>query len=302
MDRLHAMQVFVAVVDTRSISAAAVRLGSGQPAVSKTLAALEAHLGVTLLLRSTRGSALTEAGRRFLAHARTTLDEAEAAEVAARDEGLSLTGPLRIAAPPTYATQVIIPHLGEFRARHPGIVLDLLLDDRRIDMIAEGIDLALRGGRLDDSTVVARRVDRAEQWVVASRAYCERRGTPDHPRELPGHDFIEYTAWNAATWRFARGGVEEPVTVPATMRVSAAEALRAAVFAGLGCAIVSERMIQRALDNPALVRLLRDWTLPEGDFWLCAPAGRRMGAKARAFSGWLDEIVARMAGGGPPLS
>jgi DNA-binding transcriptional LysR family regulator len=297
MDRLHAMQVFTAVVDSGSISAAAARIGSGQPAVSKTLAALEAHLGVALMVRSTRGSALTEAGRRFLAHARTTLDEADAAEAAARDEALALIGPLRIAAPPTYAAQVIIPRLGEFRTRHPGIMLDLLLDDRRIDMIAEGIDLALRGGRLDDSTIVARRVDRSPRCVMASRAYCARRGMPQHPRELPAHDFIEYAVWTGATWRFARGGAEEPVTIPATLRVSAAEAMRAAIFADLGCAIVSERMIQRDLDTPDLVRLLPAWTLPAGDFWLCAPAGRRMGAKARAFSDWLDEIIAALPAG-----
>jgi DNA-binding transcriptional LysR family regulator len=292
MDRLAAMQTFIAVVDSGSISAAAARLGVGQPAVSKSLAALEAHLGVPLLLRSTRGSALTEAGRRFLSHARAVLDEAEAAEAAARDEAAALRGILRIAAPPAYANEVVIPALGAFRERHPAIMLDLILDDRRVDLLGEGIELALRGGAIADSAIVARRIDRPPRLVAASPAWCEARAVPTHPRELLAQDWIEYAPWSGTAWRFTRGAASEGVAVTPTLRVSAAEALRVALLAGLGCAIVSERMVQRDLAAGALVRLLPGWNLPAGEMWLLSPAGRRMSARARAFSGWLDEVIA----------
>jgi DNA-binding transcriptional LysR family regulator len=297
MDRLAAMQTFVAVIDSGSISAAAARLGVGQPAVSKSLAALEAHLGVPLLLRSTRGSALTDAGRRFLSHARAVLDEAEAAEAAARDEAAALTGVLRIAAPPAYANEVLIPALGSFRSQFPGIMLDLILDDRRVDLLGEGIELALRGGAIADSTIIARRIDRPRRLVVASEAWLAGRTPPQHPRELIGQAWIEYATWSGMAWRFTRGAQCETLTFAPTLRVSAAEALRVAVEAGLGCAIVSERMVQRDLRSGALVRLLPDWDLPTGEMWLLSPAGRRMSARARAFVTWLDAVVADLTAG-----
>lgn len=298
MDRLAAMQTFVAVIDSGSISAAAARLGVGQPAVSKSLAALEAHLGVPLLLRSTRGSALTDAGRRFLGHARAVIDEAEAAEAAARDEAAALTGVLRIAAPPAYANEVLIPALGSFRAQHPGIMLDLILDDRRVDLLGEGIELALRGGAIADSAIIARRFDRPRRLVVASRAWLAERTPPVHPRELIGQAWIEYATWSGTAWRFTRGEESETLTFAPALRVSAAESLRVAARAGLGCAIVSERMVQRDLASGTLVPVLPGWDLPAGEMWLLSPAGRRMSAKARAFAAWLDAVVAGLAATG----
>lgn len=294
MDRFNAMRVFVAIAEAGSIGGAAERLGLGQPAVSKTLAALEQHLGVALLVRSTRGSSLTEAGRRYLAHARITLDEAETAEAAARDEAASLRGLLRVAAAPAYANEVIVPRLASFRTRYPEITLDLLLEDRRVDLIAEGIDLALRGGAMNDSTMIARRIDRAARIVVASRSYLEARPTPQHPRDLLAHDWIDYAPWSGAPWRFERGETIQSLTFTPILRVSAAEALRTALLSGLGCGIVSERMIQCELGSPELIRLLPDWELPPGEFWLCSPAGRRISARARAFGTWLDEVVATL--------
>lgn len=293
MDRLAAMENFVAVIDSGSISAAAVRLGVGQPAVSKSLANLETYLGVQLLVRSTRGSALTEAGRRFLAHARTTLDEADAAEAAARDEAANLRGPLRVAAPPAYASEVILPRLGEFRVAHPGITLDLVLDDRRVDLIGEGLDLALRGGAMQDSTIVARRIDTPSRIVVASADYLARNATPAHPRDLLAHDWIDYAAWSGRLWEFAKGRLVETVTFTPHLTISAAEGLRTAILGGLGCAIVSERMVQRALGSE-MVHLLPDWRLEPGEFWLCSPAGRRMNARARAFSEWLEGVIDKL--------
>lgn len=294
MDRLLAMQSFVAVIDAGSISAAAERLGVGQPAVSKSLAALEAYLGVPLLIRSTRGSSLTEAGRRYLAHARATLDEADAADAAARDEALNPRGPLKVAAAPAYANEIILPRLSSFRERHPDIMLDLLLEDRRSDLVAEGIELALRGGAMDDSSIVARRLDQPARLVVASPAYLGDRDRPRHPCELLGLDWIEFAPWSGMAWRFARHEAVETLTFAPSLRVSAAVGLRTAILAGLGCGIVSERMVQRELGSSELVRLLPEWQLPSAQFWLCSPVGRRMSARARAFAAWLDEVIASL--------
>ncbi len=294
MDRLLAMRNFVAVIDSGSISAAAQRLGVGQPALSKSLAALEAYLGVKLLVRTTRGSSLTDAGRTFLSHARVTLDEAEAAEAAARDAATTLRGPLRVAAPPVYASEVILPRLAEFRALHPEVTIDLVLDDRQVDLIGEGIDLALRGGALSDSTIVARRIDTGARIVVASAAYLASKTLPTHPRDLLAHDWIDYSAWSGRAWDFKKGQATESIRFMPKLTISAAESLRVSVLNGLGCAIVSERMVQNELSSPELVRLLSDWALPKGEFWLCSPAGRRMNARARAFSEWLETIIAEL--------
>lgn len=295
MDRLAAMQNFVAVIESGSISAAAHRLGVRQPAVSKSLAALEAYLGVQLLVRSTRGNSLTDSGRSYLAHARVTLDEAEAADAAARSATATLRGPLRVAAPPIYASEVILPRLAEFRAFHPEVTIDLVLDDRQVDLIGEGIDLALRGGALGDSTIVARRIDAGARIVVASKDYLDRTTRPDRPRDLLDHDWIDYAPWAGRAWEFRKGKVTQKIRFNPSLTISAAESLRTSILNGLGCAIVSERMVQTKLGSPEFIRLLPDWTLPIGEFWLCSPAGRRMNARARAFSDWLDAIIADLS-------
>jgi DNA-binding transcriptional LysR family regulator len=155
MDRLGAMAQFIRVVETGSFSAAARILGQGQPAISKAVAQLEDRLGVRLLTRTTRALVLTDAGQIFYDHARTALDAAEEAEAAAKGAGAALSGRLRICAPVTFARLHIIPTLSAFMAAHPALELDLILDDRRIDLVEEGIDVAIRAGALSDSSMVA---------------------------------------------------------------------------------------------------------------------------------------------------
>ena len=153
MDRMAAMEAFVLVVDTGSFSAAARRLNVGQPAVSKMVAQLEERLGVKLLVRTTRGLTATEAGRNYYDRARRSIEEADEAEFAARGAGSGLMGTLRISAAVTFARIHLIPHLPEFLAQHPGLEVDVVLDDRNIDLVHEGIDVALRMGRLADFRV-----------------------------------------------------------------------------------------------------------------------------------------------------
>ena len=157
MDRLAAMEAFVRVVETGSFSAAARLLNVGQPAVSKTVAQLEERLGVRLLMRSTRGLSPTEAGQSFYDRARRAIEEADEAELAARGAGASLTGRLRISAAVTFARLHVVPHLPKFLAAHPGLTMDVILDDRVIDLVEEGVDVALRMGSLRNSSSLTAR-------------------------------------------------------------------------------------------------------------------------------------------------
>jgi len=177
----------VLVVDTGSFSAAARRLKVGQPAVSKLVAQLEERLGVKLLVRTTRGLTATEAGLNYYERARRSIEEADEAESAARGAGSDLTGRLRICGAVTFARIHLMPHLPDFLARHPELEMEVVLDDRNIDLVQEGIDVALRMGQLSDSSLTARRIASGRHVVVGTPAYFERTGKPTAPGDLAAH-------------------------------------------------------------------------------------------------------------------
>src|SRR5271155_5064283 len=187
VDRFSAMETFVRVVDTGSFSAAARHLRIGQPAVSKAMAQLEERLGTCLLLRSSRGLATTEAGQNFYDRARRALEEADEADLAARGAGAGLVGPLRFSAAVTFARLHVIPHLPTFLARHPGLTIEDVLDDRNVDPVEEGIDVTLRMGMLADSALVARKIGESRRLVVGPPAYFAAAGEPATPADLSGH-------------------------------------------------------------------------------------------------------------------
>ncbi|MFM2043321.1 MAG: hypothetical protein RLY86_1897 [Pseudomonadota bacterium] len=288
MDRLHAMELFVRVVETGSFSAAGREFGLGQPAVSKAVAALEARLEVRLLARSTRRLSPTEAGQAFYGHARRALAEAEEAEVAARGLGAGLAGRLRVCAPVTFARLHVAPGLGDFLESHPRLRLDLVMDDRTVDLVEENIDVALRLGSMADSALTARRLASCERLVVASPAYLARRGVPAGPAELAGHEAVVYSqAAGGNEWRFRKGTAEMSVTVQGRIAFTAAEGVREGLLAGLGLAITSHWMVAPELAAGTLVPVLGDWSLPAMDLWAVYPTGRLPTAKARAFVAWL---------------
>src|SRR6201987_5950084 len=181
MDRLATMEAFVLVVDTGSFSAAARRLNVGQPTVSKTVAQLEDRLGVKLLVRTTRGLATTEAGLNFYERARRSIEEADEAELAARGAGSGLAGKLSVCAAVTFARIHLMPRLPEFLSQHPDLEMEVGLDDRNIDLVREGIDVALRMGKLADSSLTARRIASCRHVVLGTPAYFERAGLPAAP-------------------------------------------------------------------------------------------------------------------------
>ncbi len=292
MDRLAAMGAFVVVVDTGSFSAAARRLNVGQPAVSKTVAQLEERLGVKLLVRTTRGLTATEAGLNYYERARRSIVEADEAELAARGAGSGLTGRLRICGAVTFARIHLIPRLPEFLARHPELEMEVVLDDRNIDLVQEGIDVALRMGQLTDSRLTARRIASGRLVVVGTPAYFERTGEPTAPGDLAAHQAVIYDqGGGGADWTFQRDGVEIAVTLKGRLRVSAAEGVRAAVLANAGIAVASEWMFSPEIADRTVQTVLQDWELPRIDLWAVFPAGRTATAKARVFTQFAEEVM-----------
>jgi DNA-binding transcriptional LysR family regulator len=283
MDRLASMETFVRVVETGSFSGAARQLRVGQPAVSKSVAQLEDYLGVKLLTRSTRGLTPTEAGLGYLERAKRALEEAAEAELAARGAGAGLKGRLRICAAVTFARIHLIPLLPKFLAQNPELELEVILDDRQIDLVQEGIDVALRMGKLMDSTLTTRRIARCRRLVMGTPAYFDRAGTPATPSELSKHQAVVYLQGEGSVWSFRRESSELAVTVQSRLRVTAAEGVRAAVLADIGLTIASEWMFTTELRSGAVQAVLQEWDLPGMALWAVFPAKRAATVKARAF-------------------
>lgn len=291
MGRLRDMELFVRVVETGSFSAAARHLNIGQPTISKTMTALEDRLGARLLVRSTRRLRPTEAGTAFYERAIRAIAEANEAEVAARGAGAGLEGRLRICAPVTFGRLHLVPKLGAFIDAHPKIQLEVVMDDRKKDLIAENIDAALVLGALTDSALVARKLAQAQRLVVASPAYLARRGVPRTPMDLRNHDGIIHSqSSEGADWVFRRGTSETQVRIPRRLTFSAAEGARAAVIAGLGFTVSSHWMFAPELESGEVVPLLKDWSLPPDNLWVIYPSGPLTSGKARAFVNWFEKI------------
>jgi DNA-binding transcriptional LysR family regulator len=292
MNRLAAMEAFVRVVETGSFSAAARQLDVGQPAVSKTVAQLEERLGVQLLLRSTQRLTPTEAGQSFYERAKRVIEEADEAEVAARGASASLSGELRISAAVTFARLHVIPRLPAFLKQHPALNIDVILDDRSIDLIEAGVHVALRMGSLADSSLTARKIGQCPRRVLGTPAYFEKHGEPRVPAELSTHQAVVYNQpGGGPVWTMKKGGTETSVTLSGRMRVNVSEGVREAVFAGLGLAIASEWMFGPELKSGLVKPVLQDWMLPPMELWAVFPTGRRTSAKARAFIAFLEEAL-----------
>lgn len=297
MDRLAAMETYVSVVESGSFSRAAQRLQLGQPAVSRSIAQLEARLGTRLLLRSTRGLTPTDAGQRFYEHARRAIEAADDAEQSARTASDSLSGRLRVSAAVTFARLHVLPALKGFMDRHPDLEIDVELDDRDIDLREEGMDVALRMGNLDDSGMTARRIARSPRLVVGTPRYFAEAGVPAVPADLIRHEAIVYARRGGGeAWSFSKDGTEVAVAVSGRMRVGAAEGIRAAVLADMGIAIASQWMFAPELKAGTVQAVLTDWTLPPVDLWAVYPAGRLVTTKARAFVAFVEETLASPAG------
>jgi DNA-binding transcriptional LysR family regulator len=286
-DRLQELAVFVRTAESGSFSRTARELGLSQPSVSRIIGDLEARLGVKLLLRTTRRITATEAGALFLDRAREILSQIEAAEDAAR--GLdSLRGTIRLAIPVVYGTHEIIPRLPRFLSMHPLLRVELSVVDARQDLVAEGADLAIRMGELDDSAFGARRLATLPTLLAASPAYLAARGTPKTPADLASHDCIfGVGSFASESWSFSRNGVETSCNVRGRIHTDSGPGMLASALAGLGIARTSTVMAREAIKAGTLVPLLRAYKLPSIEVHAVFPGGPRPSAKVRALVDFL---------------
>src|ERR1700738_4495831 len=262
MDRLAALEMFVRVVDTGSFSAVARYQSIGQPAVSKAVVQLEEWLGVSLLMRSTRSVLPTEAGRIFYERARLMIEESNAAVAAARGKASGLSGKLRVSTAICFGRLHLIPHLSAFLAEPPDLDFDLVLDDRNVDLVHGGIDVALRMGAMPDSNMTTRRIAEARRIVVATPGYLQRHATPKSPGELINHEAVIYTRGGGESWTFRKATAEVPVVLQGRLKVTQAEGLREAVNCDIGLAVAMEWVFSPELKSGKVVAILEDWTLP----------------------------------------
>jgi DNA-binding transcriptional LysR family regulator len=286
-DRLQELSVFVRAADGGSFSRAGRELSLSQPSVSRIIGELEARLGVTLLLRTTRRLTLTDAGILFLERARDILSQVEDAEDAAR--GLdSLRGLIRLAIPVIYGTREIIPRLPKFLAMHPLLRVELSVVDARQDLVAEGADVAIRLGSLDDSAFGARKLASLPTMIVAAPAYLAARGTPKTPADLANHDCIFGPGnFGRESWSFNRNGAEVTVDVRGRISTDSGPGMFASVMAGLGIARASTVMAEPELKAGALLQLLRGYKLGSVDVHAVFPGGPRPSAKVRTLVDYL---------------
>jgi DNA-binding transcriptional LysR family regulator len=292
MDRFTDIETFVAVVDQGSFSAAAERLGKPKSAVSRRVAQLERRLGARLLNRTTRRLSLTDAGRALHERARRLLNDLEEAEAEAADTQAALRGRLKVATPLSFGLLHLRPALEDFLATHPDLEVELDLNDRQVDLVSEGFDLALRIGRLSDSSLVARRIATVRRVTVASPAYLAERGEPGHPLDLAGHQGLRYTNLpRQAAWTYldADGGELKP-RVPDRLAANNGELLADAAERGLGITIQPTFMVYRAVEQGRLRPVLTRWELAEQGMYLVYPPGRFLSQRVRAFS---DHLAGR---------
>ena len=286
-DRLLELTAFVRAAETGSFSRVAREFGVSQPSVSRMVASLEARLGVKLLLRTTRQVSTTDAGAALLERARHVLGELDDAMDAARGVD-SLGGALRVAMPGAFGTREVIPRLPGFLAQHPQLRIELLISDRTDDLVAEGVEMALRLGHLADSGFGARLLATAPRFVVAAPAYLARRGHPRTLADLSGHDCIVGPGFSGRSgWSFRRSGAVTSLTVEGRVKVASAEGVIACVKAGLGIAVASQWMCRAELATGELVPILHDYQLDPVEVHAVYPGGRRPSIKVRAFSDYL---------------
>lgn len=293
MDQLAAIRIFVRVVESGSFSAVARSAGIGQPAISKQVTALEAHLGAQLLHRTSRSLSLTEAGQDFYESAVRLIDNLEAAESRVGRGQSAPSGLIRVTVAPVFGRLYIVPRLQEFFTRYPDIVVETVVTDRVLNLVEEGVDLAIHNGDLKDSTLIARKIATTPVITVGSPAYLKKHGEPASPSELDRHRCVIYAPRGAPrAWRFRGkfGNIE--IQPRGSFRTNDAEEIRAAVLTDLGLAHAPGWLFARefALGDVRLV--LRDYEPEPLSISAVRPAGRRLPTKVRIFIDFLTEILA----------
>ena len=278
MTDLVDLETFVAVADAGGVSPAARRLGLPKSIVSRRLSRLEQELGAQLLTRTTRGAALTEAGATFREHAARVCAEMQAARDSIAPEG-DVRGLLRVSAPLSFGATHIAPALAELARRHPRLHVHAAYSDRRVDLIGEGFDVAIRLGTLSDSNLVARRIRAFRGRAVASPAYLAAHGAPQTPEEIAAHPALMQ---GTESWRYTVAGNVVTVHPQGRFKADNGQALVSGALAGLGIAALPDFLIEEHLATGALVPLLVDYPMPEAGLYVVRPPGSHPPRKVRA--------------------
>lgn len=289
---------FAAVADGGSFTAAATSLGLSKASVSKAVTRLEASLGITLLHRSSRVVTVSTAGAGLLGEAHAMVAAATAATEAARGDRTDLAGPIRLAAPMSFGIKVLGRPLATFLEMHPAVEIEVMLSDARHDVVAEGIDLALRIASMEDSTLLARTIAPVAGSVIASPAYLDKHGTPRHPLDLGGHRLIGYGhRERAMPLRFHRDGEEATVIPTGPLFTNNGDVMIPLLIAGGGIAVLPDFISEEALVKGEVVRILTDWSLPQSYLHLLSPPSRLRPARVKALSDHLVDTLKRSCTG-----
>ncbi|QIL89288.1 LysR family transcriptional regulator [Microbulbifer sp. SH-1] len=292
MDKLAAMRVFVEIVDRGSLTAAAEASGRSQPSVVRTLAALEAHLGARLLRRTTRRMSLTPEGRDYLERCRRILADVDDAELAVGQNEAEPRGDLRITAPVQFGQLHMVSAISDFLSRYEHVRVDLLLLDRVVDLVDEGIDLALRIGPLADSSMTAIRVGEVRRVVCASPALLERVGVPDHPRALSQLPCIRLRNLSStSTWPFRDSGHDVAIRVGGRLSCNHIAAGVAACAEGVGFGQFLSYQVQQFISEKKLCRVLEDFEPEPLPVHLVYPGGRLVSTRLRALINALKDSL-----------
>jgi DNA-binding transcriptional LysR family regulator len=290
MDRLQAMEMFVRVVETGSFSKAAKEFATTQPTVTKQVAATETRLGVRLLNRNTRGVSLTETGALYYETCKSIVRDAEAADNIARLKQSHAQGLLRIGTSVAFGRRVLVPLTLDFMAEHPQVKVDLSFEDRYTDLVAQGLDVAVRMGKLADSTLGARFLGMNPWVIVASAKYLKKHGTPKRPADLSGHNALVYSSVQGDdVWRvISTKGEATTVSVTGRLRSNNLSAVLAAARGGLGIAALPRYVAHDSLAGGQVVEVLKGFALPEQEINAVFPSPKLVPGKVQAFVAFLQ--------------
>jgi len=292
MDVLSAMSVFRRVAETGNFSEVARELKLSQPTVSKHIAALEKHLNAKLLNRSTRQMSLTEVGKQYYGECVHILEQLVETEATIRNQHSLPTGALRINTPITFGELNITPHIWEFLAQYPDLKIDLIMDDHYVDLVKEGLDLAIRVGPMNDSSLVARKIGNSPRVTVASPYYLENNGEPENLQDLKGHKCIVYTLLKTRNdWHFTGPNGKENIRVDGHFSVNNPRIIRQAVLAGEGIAVTPIWLMGEFIKSGEVKVILNDYIPTPLEIHAVYPERRFVPAKVRCFIDYIKTKI-----------
>lgn len=299
MDELTVNRTFIRVVEQGSLSAAARIMNMSVTSVARQINGLESAMGVTLLNRTTRRQSLTEAGQNYYTQIADLLNRMDAIRRDMSSYQQGVKGALRVHLRSSIGNQVIVPALPQFLADYPDLLLDITLTDERADLVQLGVDLAVWLGRLEDSSLVARRLSPGRRVLCASPAYLDQRGTPQAPADLANHNCLVFSVPHYGTpWRFVKDGETLEVDIAGNLKTDSGAVLMTSALNGLGLVMLQDGMVKEAIEQGRLVRVLPDYEVsPTGldtGLYLVYPSARLLSRKTRAFADFLVTLFEKL--------